>query len=72
MTFEILGQTLLHARVFEKAIQFYYQGKWRGVRYYGGKKIPSERIIKEAVQTFILNTGQKVTVEAVLPTIKWE
>lgn len=71
ITFERLGQSPIQARVENKVIQFYYQGKWRGVRYYQGKGKPSTCILKEAVQTFIVNTGQRVTVEEVLPTIKW-
>ncbi len=59
------------ARVNGHSIQIFYAGKWRGVRYYQSKTYPpSPKIVKEALDTFLLNAGLK-TVKHAEVTLDW-
>lgn len=52
------AQTIpLQARVEDNCVKFWWLGKWRGVRYYQKKQVPSTKIINEALATFRLNAG---------------
>ena len=47
----------LKAKIEDKAIKFYWLGKWRPVRHYPYNKVPSVNVIKQSLQTFRLNAG---------------
>jgi len=47
----------LKARVGDKRIEVFVVGKWRPVRYYQGKGVPSSKIQEEVKTTVRLNTG---------------
>jgi hypothetical protein len=47
----------LQAQVENHCIMFWWLDKWRGVRYYNRRQIPSAKIIREALVTFRLNAG---------------
>jgi len=48
-------------------IEVYCVGKWRSVRYYGGKKkvITNKKILKEMARTIWINTGRKYPLEEI-------
>jgi len=51
---------IFKARVMNNAIQVFYAGNWRAVRYYQGKTYPPRNnIVMEAKATFMLNAGMK-------------
>lgn len=54
----IKGTLPLKARVQDKAIQIYWLGKWRPLRYWARKILPKNKaILEEVLRIFRLNAG---------------
>jgi len=47
----------LKMRVEDKCIQARWYSKWRNLRWYPYNKVPSDNIVRQALQTFRLNAG---------------
>lgn len=56
------------AKIESKGIYFFWSGKWRGVRYYQGNGIPSQKIQQEAIRTFLSNVGKLQ--DGLIPKVK--
>jgi hypothetical protein len=47
----------LRGMIEDHSIKFWWLGKWRPVRYYQKKQIPSAKVLAEAFRTFRLGAG---------------
>ena len=61
-------ETIYPLRILDKRIEVFAIGKWRPIRYYQGKGIPSNSIQKELIHTISINTG---TLEDCIK-LKWQ
>lgn len=67
------GAGTFKAQIWDSIIHVWAVGKWRPIRHYAPKCIPSEKIQKEVLHTVWLNCGKNFDLEnSKLRFIDWD